>query len=143
MAIASSRLLQGPPIQANSNRRKSKSYQSGGIGAIKTEDGDGGLSIGGSVGSSGVGSHGGRAEGEGALGGGSPDGADDLSREHCRGRRTGCAERKGGREEGQGAVLAGMGFGRYRRWSSRFSWIEVFGKVMPGKAGEASTLALT
>lgn len=50
-------------------------YQGGGIGAIDTEDGDGGLDVAG--GRSREGSGGSGSEGEGSLGGSSPNRAED------------------------------------------------------------------
>lgn len=66
---------------ASSEGRLRRAYQSAGVGSIDTEDGDRRLAVT-RIGSNGVGSRGRRSEGEGALRGGGPGGADDLSGEH-------------------------------------------------------------
>lgn len=80
-------------------------HQSGSIGAINAEDGYGGLDLAGSGG--GKGSDGSGAEGKGTLGSGSPDGAEDLSREHDGGWRERESVRVCG---GDGKVSRGVRF---------------------------------
>lgn len=55
------------------------SYQSSGVGAIETEDGNGSLGL---AGSGSKGPDRSNAESGGTLGGSGPEGAEDLSRQH-------------------------------------------------------------
>lgn len=72
--------MQGCSQRRPGGRQYISTYESAGVGAVDTEDGDGGLALVG--GSGGESSHGGGAESEGALRSSGSDGAEGLTSEH-------------------------------------------------------------